>query len=493
MNRRRLAFLMLCMFAVTSFIGCSDDDGFKDVDGQSPTIALETDHIQTATGRQFTIAGTVSDKDGISTIQLQCADLNLNKTIHLIEIYEKPLETYELNYQFKVQPDEIGEQFTVKVTVTDVGGRTVSQDVLVTLDGDFANPTFTASPDANVTVLIKSETTFKLSFAISDDRALDYVLIDIPGIEGFDGRKVDAGGKSAFEFTEKITLPNVIANYAVKITAVDKQGNASVVNSIISVSEMPDFERMYLADVATVAELNSDVFGVPMRIERTGEYQYKANYYCSKAGTEVFFIPQKSDFAPICFGLDPEDDTQLTDDPDAAKPIVLTQANVYYEITFNVKESNYEVKTYSIGEAIDPLPHAQGSINLDTWGDGGSWLQEFYIGYMTGNPREVQRFMQDATNPHLFYLEDPLTLEGGTKMNFVFHNWHSDGWWNYCTWRADSSDEPEVFNYYGNMKNPEWTIPNTPLDNWAKPAVNVSGNYKLWFDAHLGRAKLVRE
>lgn len=39
---------------------------------------------------------------------------------------------------------------------------------------------------------------------------------------------------------------------------------------------------MYLADVATAEELNSDIFGVPMVIEHTGEYQYKANYYCQK-------------------------------------------------------------------------------------------------------------------------------------------------------------------------------------------------------------------
>ena len=45
---------------------------------------------------------------------------------------------------------------------------------------------------------------------------------------------------------------------------------------------MPDFPKMYLADVATAEELNSDIFGVPMVIEHTGEYQYKANYYCQK-------------------------------------------------------------------------------------------------------------------------------------------------------------------------------------------------------------------
>lgn len=52
------------------------------------------------------------------------------------------------------------------------------------MDGDFASPTFTIAPDAAITVLMKSETKFKLSFTVTDDRILDYVIINIPGIDG---------------------------------------------------------------------------------------------------------------------------------------------------------------------------------------------------------------------------------------------------------------------------------------------------------------------
>ena len=486
------AFLSLALWTT----GCSDDDGYPDVDGQSPTMTLATDHIESGAGHRFTIEGTLTDKDGIASINLLCTDLHLNKTIDLIEIYGAPKETYDLSYYYDIKRDEIGERFTVKVTVTDVGGRSVSQDVLVTMDGDFAKPVFTVAPDKEVTVLMKSETKYKLSFTVTDDRILDYVIVNIPGINGFDNRRVDAAdGQSTLTFAEKIDLPNEVKDYDVTLTAVDTKGNTTVTTCVLKVSEMPDFPKMYLADVATVEELNSDVFGVPMVITHTAPYQYKANYYNQKAGTEIFFLPQKSDFAPICFGLDPEDSNKLTDDPESAKPIVLDQANVYYEITFDVKEGNYNVKTYSIAEAIDPAPHEFGSISLDTWGDGGSWLQEFYFGYMTSGPKEIQRFTQDATNPHLYTLDTPLFLEAGTTMNFVIHNWHHDGWWNYCTWRADDSANPEIMGYYGNTVNPEWREKVEPKnwvgDNWVKPAVNVTGNYKLIFDAHLGRAKIV--
>ena len=62
-----------------------------------------------------------TSKDGIASISLQCADLHLNKTIDLIEIYGAPQESYDLSYYFDINRNEIGERFTVKVTVTDVG------------------------------------------------------------------------------------------------------------------------------------------------------------------------------------------------------------------------------------------------------------------------------------------------------------------------------------------------------------------------------------
>ena len=35
--------------------GCSDDDGYSDVDGQIPTMTLVTDHIESGAGHRFTI------------------------------------------------------------------------------------------------------------------------------------------------------------------------------------------------------------------------------------------------------------------------------------------------------------------------------------------------------------------------------------------------------------------------------------------------------
>lgn len=486
-TKKCISLLLILLFLLN---GCSDDDGYSDVDGLPPTIVMGSSNIKTEPGREIIIKAKIDDKDGLRSINLKNAAFNLDKTIDLT--LDSIVYSFDLNYKYKIVKGLEGDNFQLDVTATDRGGRTTTETVLVTMDGDFTNPVFTVSPDAAITVLLKTETRLNVKFTVEDDKALEQVTIDIPEINYSREITTFTNSGKTLEFNDPITLPSAIAIYNLTLKAVDKAGLETSKTSVITVSEMPDFPKMYLSDVATVAELNSDVFGVPMRIERTAAYEYKANYYCQKAGTEIFFLPQKSDFTPICFGIDPADNTKLTDDPDIAEPIVLTQANVYYEITFNVKTAIYKVKTYAIADAIDPVPHKFGSISLDTWGDGGSWLQEFYFGYMTSNPREVSRFTQDATNPHLYYLANPLSLEAGQKMNFIFHNWHSDGWWNYCSWRVDNSDEPEIFNYYGDYKNPAWTKPNG-ADNWAKPTVKQTGSYKLYFDAHLGRAKLVRE
>ena len=41
--------------------GCSDDDGYSDVDGQIPTMTLVTDHIESGAGHRFTIEGSLAD------------------------------------------------------------------------------------------------------------------------------------------------------------------------------------------------------------------------------------------------------------------------------------------------------------------------------------------------------------------------------------------------------------------------------------------------
>lgn len=213
MRTRFLKVSLLCvLFATGVFVvtGCSDDNKYADVDGEAPVAVLKADHIQSGAGHDFTIEGTLTDADGISAIKLECADLYLNKTIDLIDIYGAPQTSYDLSYKFSLAKDEVGEQFTVKVTVIDVGGRETSQDVLITMDGDFENPVFAVAPDKTITVLMKADRNpqYTLNFTATDDRKLDYVTIEIPELSGFETRTVSAEGKASLTFKEAIVFPN---------------------------------------------------------------------------------------------------------------------------------------------------------------------------------------------------------------------------------------------------------------------------------------------
>lgn len=507
MRTRFLKVSLLCaLFATGVFVtGCSDDNGYPDVDGESPVVALKTSHIQSGAGHDFTIEGTLTDADGISAIKLQCADLYLNKTIDLIEIYGEPQTSYDLSYKFSISRDEVGEQFTVKVTVVDVGGRETSQDVLITMDGDFENPVFSLAPDKAITVLMKADRNpqYTLNFTVTDDRKLDYATIEIPELTGFETRTVSAEGQSSLTFKEVIVFPNVSRVYTINLAAYDAVGNSVTTTCSLTVSEMPDFEKMYLADVATDEELNSDVFGVPMVINHTGEYQYKARYYNKAAGTEIFFLPQKTSFTPICFGLDPEDSNKLTDDPELAKPIVLDAPNVYYEIDINVKQSTYSIKTYSVTEATDPINYEYGQL-CDMPRNEGEPQFNFYIGWGDSPQNAGEHlFVQDANNPHLFYYPatgSTWSLQSGEEMNFIISNYHPNGYWDQVEWRCDNSTDIEKFGYFSkaNNVNPNWEGTNrqwwdgsSVQDNWMKPVVTNGGNYRFEFDAHLGRGKIV--
>ena len=507
MRTRFLKISLLCaLFATGVFVtGCSDENGYADVDGESPVAVLKTDHIQSGAGHDFTIEGTLTDADGISAIKLQCADLYLNKTIDLIEIYGEPQTSYDLSYKFSISRDEVGEQFTVKVTVVDVGGRETSQDVLITMDGDFENPVFSLAPDKAITVLMKADRNpqYTLNFTVTDDRKLDYATIEIPELTGFETRTVSAEGQSSLTFKEVIVFPNVSQVYTINLAAYDAVGNSVTTTCSLTVSEMSDFEKMYLADVATDEELNSDVFGVPMVINHTGEYQYKARYYNKAAGTEIFFLPQKTSFTPICFGLDPEDSNKLTDDPELAKPIVLDTPNVYYEIDINVKQSTYSIKTYSVTEATDPINYEYGQL-CDMPRNEGEPQFNFYIGWGDSPQNAGEHlFVQDANNPHLFYYPatgSTWSLQSGEEMNFIISNYHPNGYWDQVEWRCDNSTDIEKFGYFSkaNNVNPNWEGTNrqwwdgsSVQDNWMKPVVTNGGNYRFEFDAHLGRGKIV--
>ena len=484
MNYHQIKLLrpvLLWTFLATLFLstGCSNND-FPNVDGKNPIITLSTDHIQTEPGRKFTISGKVTDNDGLKSIRLENSDLSLDKTIDLLDIYGKPVDSYDLDYNFLTALTLAGNNFPIKVTATDVGGRTTDATLSVTMDGDFTAPTFVIIPDTAITVLIKSQTILKVHFAAADNKALDYVKITIPDLNISDS--IPAGSAKELEAIKSYTFPSTAAKYKVTITAVDKFANKVVRVSTVSTSQMPDFAKMYLTDVTDVKQLASDLFGVPMLVEHTGAYQYRARYYSEAANTKVRFIPQKTDFSPICFGINPDNTNVLTDEPDYSQPIILPTKG-YYVITFNTQTGAYSVNSYvptdtplAIGSPIylNNSKPTDGTIPFEL-GLAGAGLP----GVAQWSPSDPFILTQDASNKFLLYAEMNLTI--GTKVEFTITPKHSWGWWIEPFWRFENGDTDSGENEF-NTKNTG--------HNMTKVTVKKTGKYMFKFDTHLLRSRL---
>ena len=507
----RTEFLRKSLFC-TAFLagaflcGCTEESVYTDVDGQNPTFELTTDHIRTLTGYEFTMSGKISDKDGISSIRLYCPELFLDKTIDLVKLYSETQYEYNLNYSFTIPEDNKGESFKVKVTVTDLGGRTTEGEILITMDGDYTVPEINTSIDDVKIIALGEYTTKRIEFTATDDKGLDYLTVNVPEIGVNDTAFCDKNAETPFleyTFSKDVKFPSEnLGSFKMYTKAVDLLGNEAVDSCNVILSLIEDYNKMYLADVVTDAELNNDVFGIPMMIDHTGVNQYRARYYCCKANTEIYFIPQRNSFNPVRIGVN-DDASKLSLSADA-KPMVLADANMYYEINLDLMNSTYTMRSYSVEEADDPWATYMkyGENTLNRWNEPDplkiDWFK-FEFGWSRTDPTTVEPFTQDETNPHLFYGEKTFTQN--EYFNFMIHNYHTDQWWDFISWYRYKYNDPEdgVYARYSEAKygtryiNPDFSGPVVDANNKEWTGFDVkAGTYRIYFDSHLGRAKLVK-
>lgn len=543
---------MLLSASALAFTSCSDDNEWPMVDGLAPAVSLDGVEVHIEPGMNISIKGQLTDADGITTIRLESPGLYLDKTIDLVGIYGEPQTAYELDYNVQSTRHTDEEVFVITITVTDAGGRQTVENFTASLDGDFTAPVFTIKPDENLTVLIKDRTVLKLNFEVTDNRTVDYATIDLKKVEGTTETSMPGypqtlrGNGATLVFKEEIEVPSEAATYKAYITAYDADygdgAHTVSTESTINVQELPDFDVIYLADVENEADLNGDVFGVPVAMDHIGDYKYRVRYYNATAGTQVCFIPQKGSFGPICFAPSKENAAVLGDDLEQENKLVLDKAGVYYEITVDTWNRSYQTTTYAVSEAVSPVSHMQyGGDMLNTWVDWNAadpWMQKFYFGPASG-PKDVLEMEQDKSNPNIFTLEWNMkadTFDDSGALKFIIHNWHHDGWWNYAAWRVDDSGDPSKCMWYGlyfpdnlmftgNADFFQWKYLNIPEseykymypgapypfdmdkwgadeayrknfvpDNWVKINPHpAAGTYLVTLDIHAERIKMVRK
>lgn len=470
MPKRAPLWLLAAMFGFT-LQSCSDDDDFSAVDNEQPQITL-TDHLQVEIGSKFTISGNIKDADGIRSINIKCEEMYLDKTIDLVEIYgDSLIYDYELNYSYDA-PDEWTEdmQMNVDITVKDVVGNVSSTTLLVTPDGDYTAPAFTASFPSEITVQL-TDPVLKLSYTVTDNKGLKYVKVEIPEMSIEDS--IPTGDVKEYALSREYQLLGEAHSYAMTVTLGDQFDNTSVFNSTVTVSA--DFPKMYLSDVTDESQLNTDLFGVPMLIDHPEEFVFEAHYYNYEPGREIWFIPQKTGFDPIRFGLDPSTG-KITNDPDKAQAIVLDEV-AYYEIKFNTQTGEYSCATYEPEDDYFP----QGQIFNENGIDQPYELSLAGAGlpgvdsWSTSNPYLLTL---DANNPYHFYAEMDLTA--GTELEFTITPKSASGWWPEPYWRFENGEKDSGENEY-NTKNGG--------NNMTKVTVPTTGKYRFDFDTHLQRSK----
>ena len=468
MKAKLLLSVVLWTFFLSStfLVGCSDDEDYKDVDGQSPTLELTSEHIRTLTGYEFKITGKVADKDGIRSIKLQSAELSLDKTIELLTLYSGPLYEYELNYAFTIPEKTKGESFSVKVTVTDLGGRTVENDVLITMDGDYTEPVLKPSlglSSDNINVVLSEGTSKTFWFTAEDNKELDYLELAVPDLDILE--HVDVEGEDLKKGTLKTTVvfpSDKTGTYTLVISAVDALGNVAEKNYSVLVSRVKDYADMYLVDFeGTDAKLltGNDVWGVPMPIERVTNFTYKARCYSPAPNTPIRFITSKYSFS-ICFGDDKNNPGKLTGISGDIQPIILPEKG-YYEINFNTEEGTYEVEAYDPGvPVIDGLK----------MGFVGGWFAG-----ATGwdGPKNVYELTQDPDNPHCLTAE--LTWSKQDSFDVTITPYSAAGDWLEPGWRFDGKNE----SFATGKNDPSKKVP--------------VGTYTFIFDTHLVQSKLLKK
>lgn len=460
-------------------VACSNDDVEYD-DAQAPAVALQVAELYSEPGRVFHIVGSVTDDVGIAAIRLVIQEWALDKTISLRR--DTLVTRYELDYQFKMPADaDLSKIFSITVSVTDVAGKVTSVEQAVNPNGDFDAPALDAPMPDTITVLLRPTTTLNLSFTMTDNKALAYVVVQSSDLNLYDSIATitDNGGKS-YTYTESFPLASENAVYSFRIAAMDKMGNAMQSLFAAKVSGLPDFDKLYLTDFLTREELNRHLIGTALA-RRTGPYTYQIGYYSKAANAGgVYFIPQKTDVQPICFGADPAAPGTLATELPTSQPITFPEVG-YYTITISTLAGTYSIKKYT---PTTPTPASYKADFLEEMGFEmrlgiiGKGFPEYDQNWRPGDAIPLET---DAQNPYILFKE--LDMEGAVQIQVEPRDdGHDGGWW---------LGQPDNSSYPGWKINKDGNA--DPYDSSVDElTVSSRTRYRFELDAHLNRALILK-
>jgi hypothetical protein len=161
---------------------------------------------------------------------------------------------------------------------------------------------------------------------------------------------------NSFDVSEAVLIPlnAALQVHAVTIKATDKKGATNFTEVKVGLQDL-NYPKLYMADVDDPAALTSDLFGVPVIMDKTGAHTYQLIYYARSSNVKVRFLPGKTSFTPVAIGLDPANNQKLVTDAAKSLPIVLPNKG-YYKITVNTLLLTYAVETVTAtGTAVNQV------------------------------------------------------------------------------------------------------------------------------------------
>ncbi len=476
--------ILICSFLIGLFFlaGCKENNS-KPEANDPPIIQLKASTVHTVQGRVIVVEGTITDAVGIESINLKNMDWYLDKTIVLKQ--DTVHKTYNLSYKFLIPSTAANNVQSIVITVTNVGGKTTSAELAVAMDGDFNLPTISFAglvTDGAVLVPGPSDN-FDINFTIADDRRLGYLVIKESTL-GLNDSISPIAGKQYNYVKNTIPIPQQKASYNFYISFADSAGNTVTKQLSVQVNVSWDFEKMYLSDVLTKDALTSDLFGVPMLVDKTAPFTYEAKYFCETPNTSIKFLAQKTDFTPHCFGVDPNNTSKLKNSVNT-NGIILPDVG-YYKITFSTDPANLSYSVTKFDPMSDPNRPALYVTNITT--DDNTYrgvLGLIGSGFadcpnMNWSPAQIANYpdlqlKEDVTYPYRW--TTTVALNGNVQ--FIIGPEHKSGWWIDPFWRFD------------NRFNPEKTI----LKGGDNVEMNISTKttYQLIWDQYLNRAKMIKK
>ena len=465
---KKITFLFFLAFFSILFTGCQENEA-DFPSSENPTVVVSTNEIYGAPNRKFEIKATLADDLGLKSVRIQIPELSLDK---IITFGSDPLlKSYDLGYFFEIPSDRgTSEAFKIKLTLSDVSGNSVDQDINLRLDGEFNAPAITMiTPKEGAVILLSSSKEMPINFTVNDDSGIDFIQVQCAAL-GIDEMVQLQGAPQSYTFNKTYTLPVTAANYVLTITARDKFAIPNTGKLNINIVATNEYPAIYLCDQPKGTNLTTDAAGVPMYFHEKNGQDFEFKYYANQDNKEVYFLGQESDFAPHCFGLN--NSGKLTDDV-ASAPIILPTKG-YYKIKVNPNSMAYTVTKYT------PSSKVWADVANGSWNDDEALRRPFVsvcgegvkdANWDTWNAWVMGglHLVNNPDNP--YQLVGEITLTGST-MKITF----TGQWWN-----------------------PQWRLINngiatmSPGENGNGAYTAAAGVYKVIVDTELERTFITKK